>query len=97
MPTFLNLLRRGPSGVGDTSASWASCREQEEPLQSRSPQRQNKRIGPYKRRNVVERSFNTLKHWRSLATRYDKRALIYGSATVLHAVVIWSTLLGDTS
>jgi transposase len=51
----------------------------------------------YKRRNVVERSFNTLKHWRSLATRYDKRALIYGSATVLHAVVIWSTLLGDTS
>lgn len=51
----------------------------------------------YKRRNVVERSFNTLKHWRFLATCYDKRALIYGSATVLHAVVIWSTLLGDAS
>ena len=51
----------------------------------------------YKRRNVVERSFNTLKHWRFLATCYDKRGLIYCSATVLHAVVIWSALLGDTS
>lgn len=50
----------------------------------------------YKRRNVVERSFNTLKQWRSLATRYDKLALTYRSAAVLHAVVIWSTLLGDT-
>jgi transposase len=51
----------------------------------------------YKRRNFVERSFNTLKHWRFLATCYDKLALTYYSATVLHAVVIWSALLGDTS
>ncbi|WP_427016104.1 transposase [Pseudarthrobacter sp. P1] len=50
----------------------------------------------YKRRNVVERSFNTLKQWRSLATRYDKLALTYRSAAVLHAVVIWSAALGDT-
>ncbi len=50
----------------------------------------------YKRRNVVERSFNTLKQWRSLATRYDKLALTYRSAAVLQAVVIWSTQLGDT-
>ncbi|WP_420897849.1 transposase [Cryobacterium adonitolivorans] len=28
-----------------------------------------------KRRNVIERSFNTLKQWRGLATRYDKLAL----------------------
>jgi transposase len=25
----------------------------------------------YKRRNVVERSFNTFKNWRGIATRYD--------------------------
>ena len=50
----------------------------------------------YKRRNVVERSFNTLKQWRGLATRYDKLALTYRSAAVLHAVAIWSALLGDT-
>ncbi|GAA4370627.1 hypothetical protein GCM10023166_19190 [Paeniglutamicibacter cryotolerans] len=53
----------------------------------------------YKRRNVVECSFNTLKQWRSLATRYDKLALTYRSAVMLQAVVIWSaaiTTLGDT-
>ena len=50
----------------------------------------------YKRRNVVERCFNTLKQWRSLATRYDKLALTYRSATVLQAVVLWSAALGDT-
>lgn len=55
----------------------------------------------YKRRNVVERSFNALKQWRGMATRYDKLALTYRSAVVLHAVVIWSAALeksplGDT-
>ena len=49
----------------------------------------------YKRRNVVERSFNALKQWRSLATRYDKLALTYRSATVLHAVVIWSAAIAE--
>jgi hypothetical protein len=29
----------------------------------------------FKRRNVVERSFNLLKQWRGLATRYDKHAV----------------------
>ena len=29
----------------------------------------------YKDRNVIERSYNTIKQWRALATRYDKLAL----------------------
>jgi transposase len=29
----------------------------------------------YKRRNLVERCFNKLKHWRTVACRFDKRAL----------------------
>jgi transposase len=47
----------------------------------------------YKRRNVVKPSFNTLKQWRSLVTRYDKLAPTYRSAAVLQAVVIWSAAL----
>jgi len=43
----------------------------------------------YKGRNVVERSFNSVKQWRGLATRYDKLAVTYRSATVLHAVLQW--------
>jgi transposase len=43
----------------------------------------------YKRRNVVERSFNLLKQWRALATRYDKYAVIYRAGAVLAAIVTW--------
>ena len=40
----------------------------------------------YKRRNVVERSFNVFKQWRGLATRYDKLALTYRGGLVLRAI-----------
>jgi transposase len=43
----------------------------------------------YKTRNVVERCFNRLKHWRDLATRYAKRASIYRACLVLIAAIIW--------
>lgn len=43
----------------------------------------------YKRRNVVERSFNLLKQWRGLATRYDKYATTYRAGAVLAAIVVW--------
>ena len=52
----------------------------------------------YKGRNVVERSFNALKHWRGLATRYDKLAITYRGGAVLAAILAWlRTPLGDTS
>jgi transposase len=50
----------------------------------------------YKRRNVIERSFNTLKQWRGLATRYDKLALTYRGGAVLSAIIVWLHELGDT-
>ena len=43
----------------------------------------------YRGRNVIERSFNTVKQWRGLATRYDKLAIVYRGAAVLRAVTIW--------
>lgn len=51
----------------------------------------------YKGRNVVERAFNTVKHWRGLATRYDKHAIVYRGAVVLAATLHWLSDLGDTS
>jgi len=50
----------------------------------------------YKGRNVVERSFNLLKQWRGLATRYDKLALTYRGGVVLGAIITWLRELGDT-
>jgi transposase len=49
----------------------------------------------YRGRNVVERRFNLLKQWRGLATRYDKLAIVYRSAVVLHAAITWTKALSD--
>ncbi|SEM02655.1 Transposase DDE domain-containing protein, partial [Blastococcus sp. DSM 46786] len=49
----------------------------------------------YRGRNVVERAFNEDKQWRSLATRYDKLAVVYRAAAVLRAVTLWLKRLGD--
>jgi transposase len=42
----------------------------------------------YRERNLVERFFNTLKHFRGLATRYDKLARNFLSAVHLVETVI---------
>ena len=51
----------------------------------------------YRGRNVIERAFNKVKHWRGLATRYDKHATVYRGGLVLAAALIWAAELGDTS
>ena len=43
----------------------------------------------YTLRNVVERSFNRLKQWRAIATRYDKTARNYRTGIVLAAIVLF--------
>ena len=45
----------------------------------------------YKNRNVIERAFNHRKHWRGLATRYDKHTLVYLGGFVLSAILLWLT------
>ncbi len=43
----------------------------------------------YKERNLVERFFNKLKHFRGIATRYDKLAANYLAALKLASVRLW--------
>lgn len=43
----------------------------------------------YRRRNVVERCFNKLKHNKALATRYDKRARHYQALVTLACLKLW--------
>jgi transposase len=43
----------------------------------------------YKARNVVERFFNKLKHFRAIATRYDKRDDNYLASIQLASIRIW--------
>ncbi|WP_407703474.1 IS5 family transposase [Streptomyces triticirhizae] len=44
----------------------------------------------YKQRNTVERCINRIKHWRGLATRYDKTATIYLAGLHIAGIFIWS-------
>jgi transposase len=43
----------------------------------------------YQRRNVVERSFTTLKNYRAIATRYDRLARNYLGALHLASTLVW--------
>ena len=47
----------------------------------------NKRL--YRQRNLVERFFNKLKHFRAVATRYDKRDDNYLACVKLASTRIW--------
>jgi putative transposase len=52
----------------------------------------------YRQRNTVERGFNRFKHWRGIATRYDKYALTYlGGLTLAAIIVHHRTHLPDTT
>lgn len=45
--------------------------------------------GIYKQRNLIERCFNKLKHFRRFATRYDRRAHHFLAFIHLAASIIW--------
>jgi transposase len=43
----------------------------------------------YRLRNRIERCFNKLKHFRRLATRYDRRAVYFLAFVHLAAAILW--------
>ena len=43
----------------------------------------------YKVRNTVERCFNKLKHFRRIATRFDRRAAYFMSFLHIAAAMLW--------
>lgn len=65
------------------------------PASQPSPPRQQRRpptsFDPtaYRRRNVVERCFNRLKQYRSIATRHDKTATSYQGWLDLTTLLMW--------
>ena len=60
------------------------------------PTQRNRKIqrsvdrGVYRSRNLVERFFNKLKHFRRVATRFDKLARNFLAAVALVSVRLWA-------
>jgi transposase len=52
---------------------------------------------PYRVRNLVERSFNKIKHCRRVATRYDKLAANYLAFVQLASIRLWLRVSESTS
>lgn len=47
----------------------------------------------YKERNMIERMFNKLKHFRRVATRYDKTASAYLAFVLLAAMLFMAQII----
>lgn len=43
----------------------------------------------YRERNLVERFFNKIKHYRAIATRFDKLATTFLASVMLVCVLLW--------
>jgi transposase len=43
----------------------------------------------YKERNLIERMFNKLKHFRRVATRYDKTASAFLAFVTIAGIFLW--------
>ena len=50
----------------------------------------------YRQRNLIERFFNKLKHFRRIATRYDKTARNFLAAVMLAAIRLWARFESTT-
>ena len=77
-------LRRPARRASPSAARWANVK----PMRNRTNVPAFSTL-LYRYRNLVERFFNKLKHFRAVATRYDKRDDNYLAAVKLASIRIW--------
>jgi transposase len=68
-------------------------------IPSQSNVRVRRMVDPdiYRQRNLVERFFNKLKHFRRIATRFDKLARNYLASALLAATRLWTRAYESTT
>ncbi len=90
---FLGLRRGGV--LAEDHRSGAGFPETDRGAIANIPPKANRRAPPpfdaelYKQRNLIERFFNKIKHFRRIATRYEKRASNYLAMIKLASIRIW--------
>jgi transposase len=89
--------RQRPKRVaGDKGYSSRRTRQylQSKGIRAVIPHKRNERRGrfdraAYRERNRVERTINRLKHFRRVATRYEKRAVHYLAMALIAVILLW--------
>jgi transposase len=68
-------------------------------IPTQKDRKQQRSIEPsiYRKRNLVERFFNRLKHFRRVATRFDKLARNFLAAVALASVRLWARAYESTT
>lgn len=68
-------------------------------IPTQKDRRQQRSIDPrlYRERNLVERFFNKLKHFRRVATRFDKLARNFLAAVLLASIRLWTRAYESTT
>jgi transposase len=68
-------------------------------IPTQKDRKQQRSVDPsvYRKRNLVERFFNKLKHFRRVATRFDKLARNFLAAVALASVRIWTRAYESTT
>ncbi len=89
------LRPRRTAGDKSHSSPTARGRLRRRHIRAVIPSKSNQRRQPhfdraaYRRRNLIERLINKLKHCRRVATRYEKRAENYAAMWILAAITLW--------
>lgn len=68
-------------------------------IPTQKDRRRQRSIDPvlYRQRNLVERFFNKLKHFRRVATRFDKLARNFLAAVLLASIRLWTRAYESTT
>jgi transposase len=96
-PLLLDSLQAASVVIADRGYDWQHLidlvrqRGGEAHIPTQRDRKQQRGVDPsiYRKRNIVERFFCKLKHFRRIATRYDKLARNFLSAVALGATRLW--------
>lgn len=77
----------------------ASARGTRAHIPTQKDRRTQRSVDPvlYRQRNLVERFFNKLKHFRRIATRFDKLARNFLAAVLLASIRLWTRAYESTT
>ena len=103
--TLLNDLRRGTVVLADKGydAGWIREKIEAQDAAPNIPDKSNRKERHcfskilYKERNKVERFFNKIKHYRRIATRYEKLGANFLAMVKLAAIRLWLRSIESTA